>query len=188
MQGAITRPIQRKNQRIYNLFYHVATYSYFMKSLFLFCIFIPLQAQFKDTLFNLWFNRGNITTENPTAFQKIFVGEIVRNPYKLSVRNWIQFAMLESRRLNYYGYMHYYPYDVGFPINAFIKAHTSILLLVPIMCRNKKSACYVIMYWFCCSTMFTFAWYCSINEIMPLLREPGQRMWRECFLDWFCLC
>ena len=113
---------------------------------FSFCIFIPLQAQFKDTLFNLWFNRGNITTENPTAFQKIFVGEIVRNPYKLSVRNWIQFAMLESRRLNYYGYMHYYPYDVGFPINAFIKAHTSILLLVPIMCRNKKSACYIYIY------------------------------------------
>ena len=77
------------------------------------------QAQFKESLFDLWFNNGNITTANPTAFQKVFVGEIVNNPYKLSVRNWIQFHMLESSRLNYYGYVGYYPYDVSVLILQF---------------------------------------------------------------------
>ncbi|CAB4038034.1 poly(U)-specific endoribonuclease-B-like [Paramuricea clavata] len=74
---------------------------------------VPGKAQFKESLFDLWFNNGNITTANPSAFQKVFVGEIVNNPYKLSVRNWIQFHMLESSRLNYYGYVGYYPYDVS---------------------------------------------------------------------------
>ena len=75
--------------------------------------FFVFQIHFKKTLFGLWFNKGNITKENPTAFQKVFVGEVVNNPYKLSVRNWIQFYKQESKRLNYYGYIRYYRHDVS---------------------------------------------------------------------------
>ena len=78
--------------------------------------FTLAQAQFKESLYDLWFNKGNITSENPSAFQKVFAGEIVNNPYKLSVRNWIQFHMLESKGLNYFGYFRHYRYEVSLKI------------------------------------------------------------------------
>ena len=91
------------------------------------------QAQFKELLYDLWFNAGNTTIENPSAFQKVFAGEIVNNPYKLSVRNWIQFYILESKGLNYFGYIRHYPYEVSLEILGHIYViilflHSNILI------------------------------------------------------------
>ncbi|XP_046860940.1 poly(U)-specific endoribonuclease-A-like [Xenia sp. Carnegie-2017] len=71
----------------------------------------PNMAQFKDTLRNLWFNQGKSTDNNLTAFQKVFVGENVDYPNELSVRNWIQFYLMERKGLNYFGNLNYYQYD-----------------------------------------------------------------------------
>lgn len=69
---------------------------------------LPNKAKFKDDLFRVWFNNKNITQEQLSGFQKIFVGETVFNPRKVSFRNWLQFFNLElTTKLNYYGYVRF---------------------------------------------------------------------------------
>lgn len=94
-----------------------------------------MQVLFKKSLLHLWFNKGNITAEEPTAFQKIFVGETVNNPSKLSVRNWIQFYMQELKKLNYYGFVHYYPFEV-----STIHITQRQFMAIHLRCQTKRTS------------------------------------------------
>lgn len=72
----------------------------------------PNKAKFGQGIFDIWFNGKNTSQRSLSAFQKVFVGETVFNPRKISFRNWIQFYSLELKiSLNYYGYVRFWKND-----------------------------------------------------------------------------